>query len=63
VESEKIPTNVAQPETNGSNIKDDDVSDSLSPPDLLPAVSEYNSDFEENVEDPPDLDIFSYAQG
>ena len=61
MESEKIPTNVGQLETNGSNIKGDDVSDS--PPDLLPAIIEYNSDYEESVAEPPDLDIYSDAQG
>jgi len=50
VESEKIPLNLAQPETNGSNM-DEDFSISPSPPDLLPAVSEYNSDFEDTVEE------------
>ncbi len=63
MESEKIPSNVAQLETNDSNIKGDDVSNSPSPPNLSPAVSEYNSDYEENVEEPPDLDIYSDAQG
>ncbi len=63
MESEKIPTNVAQPETNGFNRKDDEDDVSDSPPDLSPAIIEYNSDYEESVAEPPDLDIYSDAQG
>lgn len=37
----------------------DESSDSLSPPTLLPEAQGFDSDFEENVEDPPDLDIYS----
>jgi len=38
-------------------------SDSLSPPDLLPLRHEANSDFEETVEEPPDLDLYSLENG
>lgn len=38
-------------------------SDSLSPPDLLPLRHDANSDFEETVEEPPDLDLYSLENG
>lgn len=41
---------------------EDDTSESLSPPVLLP-LQEINSDFEENIEDPPDLDMYQLNHG
>ncbi len=43
-------------------VMEDDTSDSLSPPVLLP-LQEVNSDFEENIEDPPDLDMYQLNHG
>lgn len=39
-----------------------DGSSSLSPPVLLP-LQELNSDFEETIEDPPDLELYDINRG
>ena len=43
-------------------VMEDDTSESLSPPVLLP-LQEVNSDFEENIEDPPDLNMYQLHHG
>lgn len=60
---EKKTLDEVQHETNNKRNVQDDASDSLSPPNLQLTVTETNSDYEENVEEPPDLDIYSDRHG